>query len=266
MQLPVSDTEVEPDVTITTDGDTIKPFVNAVSHVVDECKMHFTEDGIRVTAVDPSNVIMIDQTVFASAFDSYEMEYDELVVGVNITALQRAIRRARVNHDDTLSISVSTEHIKTEVTRGYDDADVVSFDSFRTIDPDSIRQEPSLPVLELEHSAELNAGTFADAFGHVHEAYEYFEIVDSDGIEILGESDTEESKTVIDDKGNSSGATSMFSAGMFGRLQSAIMAAKSDTVTLNYDDEMPTIIDYERKSDGETVINGEVMQAPRIRS
>ena len=46
-------------------GDRLSDFLKPVSALVDECKLHLNVDGLRIAAVDPANVAMVDATLDA---------------------------------------------------------------------------------------------------------------------------------------------------------------------------------------------------------
>jgi proliferating cell nuclear antigen len=120
-------------------ADTLRTTFDSVSVLVDECKIHLEEDGLEVRAVDPANVGMVDLTLSASAFESYET--DGGVIGVNLSRLEDIAGMAESGTLVHLDLDEETRklHIRT---------DGLEY-TLALIDPDSIRDEPDLPDLDL---------------------------------------------------------------------------------------------------------------------
>jgi len=125
--------------------ETLKEFLAPVAAHVDECKVKLTPEGLAVAAVDPANVAMVDAQLDADAFESYEADTDEGVIGINLDQFS-----------DVLGFGDSSDlvHLElNEATRKLD-VQVGSLDyTLALIDPASIRQEPDIP--ELDPAAEI---------------------------------------------------------------------------------------------------------------
>ena len=162
-------------------ADTLRTTLDSVSVLVDECKIHLEEEGLEIRAVDPANVGMVDLELSASAFESYET--DGGVIGVNLSRLEDIAGMA--DADQLVHLELDEETRKLHIA-----IDGLEY-TLALIDPDSIRQEPDLPDLDL--AAEIviegrdidRAVTAADmvsdhiALG-VDDADEYF-YVDAEG-------------------------------------------------------------------------------------
>jgi proliferating cell nuclear antigen len=120
-------------------AETLRDALDSVSVLVDECKIRLNEDGLAIRAVDPANVGMVDLELDASAFESYET--DGGVIGVNLARLEEFAGMADSGQLVQLELDEETRklHIKIEGLEG----------TLALIDPDSIRQEPDLPDLDL---------------------------------------------------------------------------------------------------------------------
>jgi proliferating cell nuclear antigen len=120
-------------------ADTLRTTLDSVSVLVDECKIHLEEDGLEIRAVDPANVGMVDLTLSASAFESYET--DGGVIGVNLSRLEDIAGMA--DSDQLVHLELDEETRKLHIA-----IDGLEY-TLALIDPDSIRQEPDLPDLDL---------------------------------------------------------------------------------------------------------------------
>jgi len=120
-------------------ADTLRTTLDSVSVLVDECKIHLEDDGLEIRAVDPANVGMVDLELSATAFESYET--DGGVIGVNLSRLEDIAGMA--DSDQLVHLELDEETRKLHIA-----IDGLEY-TLALIDPDSIRQEPDLPDLDL---------------------------------------------------------------------------------------------------------------------
>jgi proliferating cell nuclear antigen len=118
---------------------TLRTAIDSVGVLVDECKIHLDEDGIRIRAVDPANVGMVDLELDADAFESYEA--DGGVIGVNLSRMDDIAGMA--SSGDLIHLDLDEETRKLHISM-----DGLEY-TLALIDPDSIRQEPDIPDLDL---------------------------------------------------------------------------------------------------------------------
>jgi len=126
-------------------AETLTDALDSVSVLVDECKIRLEDDGLAIRAVDPANVGMVDLDLSADAFESYET--DGGVIGVNLARLEEFAGMADSGQLVELELDEETRklHIQIEGLEG----------TLALIDPDSIRQEPDLPDLDLSSEVVL---------------------------------------------------------------------------------------------------------------
>ncbi|MFC4359581.1 DNA polymerase sliding clamp [Halobium salinum] len=118
---------------------TFQDALDSVSVLVDECKIRLNEDGLAIRAVDPANVGMVDLSLDAAAFESYEA--DGGVIGVNLSRLEDIAGMA--GSGDLIRLELDEETRKLHIR-----IEGLSY-TLALIDPDSIRQEPDIPDLDL---------------------------------------------------------------------------------------------------------------------
>lgn len=118
---------------------TLLAALDSVSVLVDECKIRLDEEGATIRAVDPANAGMVNLRLDRSAFESYET--DEETIGVNLTRLEDIAGMA--NADDLIHLELDEQTRKLHIQ-----IDGLEY-TLALIDPDSIRQEPDLPDLDL---------------------------------------------------------------------------------------------------------------------
>ncbi|MGB9986880.1 DNA polymerase sliding clamp [Salarchaeum japonicum] len=120
-------------------ADTLRTTLDAVSVLVDECKIHLNEDGLAIRAVDPANVGMVDLELSSDAFESYDA--DGGLIGVNLSRLEDIAGMADAGQLIHLELDEETRKLHIQI-------EGLEY-TLALIDPDSIRQEPDLPDLDL---------------------------------------------------------------------------------------------------------------------
>jgi len=233
---------------IVTDGETIKPFLNAIAHVVKEAKVHIDERGLSVTAVDPANVFMGEVAIQADAFERFGLK-EEATIGVQLDDLQSAVRRARKYSDDELTLSIQNRRLTTTVARGYDNHEVVSQSTLDLIDPDSIRQEPDIPDLDRDVLLSLDAGAFTDALSYAvsgpNEVVSFKAQAVNQHAKALylgGETDTRSESIAISDIETEGTAEAVYSYDYMKKILGAIGDVEPETITIVFDDEFPLTV------------------------
>ena len=132
----------------------IKTFLKGIGAIAEsEAKLRFTDQGLKVTAVDPANVAMVHATIDRTAMDVYSAPEEELVVGIDVARLHNMIKS--VKSKDLLELIVEDSKIK--VRAGKMTYSVV------LIDPNTIRKEPKIPELDLPVKVVLGLETFKQA-------------------------------------------------------------------------------------------------------
>ncbi|QZA87546.1 DNA polymerase sliding clamp [Salinarchaeum sp. IM2453] len=120
-------------------AETLQETLDSVSVLVEECKIRLEEEGLEIRAVDPANVGMVDLTLNADAFESYEA--DGGIIGVNLSRLEDIAGMA--NRGQLIELELDEKTRKLEIR-----IDGLEY-TLALIDPDSIRQEPDIPDLDL---------------------------------------------------------------------------------------------------------------------
>jgi proliferating cell nuclear antigen len=239
-------------------AETLKDALDSVSVLVDECKIRLNEEEFAIRAVDPANVGMVDLSLAAAAFESYEA--DGGVIGVNLGRLEDIAGMA--NSGDLIHLELDEETRKLHIQ-----IDGLSY-TLALIDPDSIRQEPDIPDLDLSaeivlEGSQLSRGITAADMVSDHIALR----VDPDDaafyIEAEGDTDDVDLKLGSDDlidltAGN---ADSLFSLDYLKDMNKAI--PNDAEVTTELGEEFPVKLHYEF---AEGLGQVTYMLAPRIQS
>lgn len=270
--LPIWDHVSEPVVTIACGGDDIKPFLRPVSKLVNEAKFRFTDGGVSVTAVDAANVAIVDTQLYPEAFGQYERDRD-LTVGATLSSVNGIVKRARKRKDDQLTLTASRDELRSNIRRESDGVMLRTCDATRTIDPDSVREEPDIPDLRNSDkydygSVDLPLSAFTEAASHVLDAFDHigFRSVDGDLLVEPVSAKVDSRGVRIEGQGIGVEGAALFSGDYMGSIVSGLKSADVDRVTVAYAPESPIFLEAERTVDGETVQDIRFMMAPRITS
>lgn len=88
---------------ISTSPDDIKAVIAMVSTVVEEAVFHCTSEGITFRGMDPSHVALIDISLPAEMFETYECEED-IQLGIRIEDFSKLVKRA--DKKDSLDLEI----------------------------------------------------------------------------------------------------------------------------------------------------------------
>ncbi|WP_435119382.1 DNA polymerase sliding clamp [Halolamina sp. C58] len=237
---------------------TLRDSLDAVSVLVDECKIRLNEEELSIRAVDPANVGMVDLTLEAAAFESYEA--DGGVIGVNLTRLEEVAGMA--NADDLIHLELDEETRKLHI-----EVEGLSY-TLALIDPDSIRKEPDIPDLDLPaeitlEGAQLNRGITAADMVSDHIRLRVDETDETFHIEAEGDTDDVDLQLESEDliALTAGPADSLFSLDYLKDMNKAI--ASDAEVRVELGEEFPVKLHYEF---AEGLGNVTFMLAPRIQS
>jgi proliferating cell nuclear antigen len=261
-------------VRIDTSGRVIRPLLAPITALLDEAKLHFDADGLSVTGVDPANVGLLDLHAPPAAFDSYDHD-GAVTVGSPVGTLATAVSDARLGKstDDPVALRLSETSTTVDVTREYDGTTLTQSGEHLNIDPDSIREEPDIPDLDLPATATCSPSAFKAAVQHVDAVADHAVVTAADGQLVIaaehedatGQYGTAAQVDVPVD-GLDEPVRSTFSLDYLTDIARALVKAKVDTVTLRFGDEFPLRAAFERTADETTLYEGEFALAPRIGS
>lgn len=121
-------------------GDDLQEFFKPFAAFVDEMKLQITQDGFKGRVVDPANVAMVDKSLSNQGlFEHYSSTGGTL--GINLNKMTSIIGMAKKS--DLIELELDQETRKLEIY-----FDGLSY-TLALIDPNSIRQEPDIPDLDL---------------------------------------------------------------------------------------------------------------------
>jgi len=205
------------------------------------------EEGVRIKAMDPSHVMLVDLNIPRTAFDEYEVE-QETVLTVNLEIAAKILRRATKN-DRLVVISDGSRISFGLVSKG-------GVERYFTIPLLAAKYEeiPELS-LELNVSAKTLGPMFATALSVLEKAGDVLRIrAKKEGLSLIAVSELGEiefefsslSGTLIDYQPPEEEITNSYSLEYFDLL--AKVSKMSETITIKIGPDMPCEIDAELSS------------------
>jgi proliferating cell nuclear antigen len=119
--------------------DTLTDALAPVSALVEEAKLQCREGELGIKVVDAANVAMSDVTIDAAAFESYDG--GGATLGINLNRLEDVLSMGESG--DLVQVTLNEETRKLDLDIGG-----LSY-TLALIDPDSMRNEPDIPDLDL---------------------------------------------------------------------------------------------------------------------
>lgn len=276
---------------IESNGRQIRPLTALLSHLVDEFRLHVTEDGIWTRHVDPANVGMAEIRAHAPAFDSYEPPTEDFEVGIFCDSLDTAVQDARKPHKDPVSLRINANRTLISIQREYPMGTIEWTDRLLNIDPAAVRkeQDPVATRALAEWQATLEVTALHDALSHIDRtSIDRIAFKEADGRLVATAVNTDKSgpltadsddgtskptESVIDfgdlaepaEDGGESGAQSLYSLDYLVDQVKALKNGDIHETTLYWGDDVPCELSFEREDDdGDLAIEGALWLAPRI--
>jgi proliferating cell nuclear antigen len=127
--------------TISCEAGQFKKFIEAITSLNSECRLHFSKDGITTRLVDTANVAMIGITYPKSAMKMYKFsEKCPEQVGMDWTKTTKILSATRPNTPLTVKFTKDRMHISYSEISG----------SVKYIDSNAIRKDPNPPTIVLK--------------------------------------------------------------------------------------------------------------------
>lgn len=90
-----------------------KTCVGTMVNLIEEAAFKFTPEGIKMKAMDPSHVALVDFELPAAAFVEYNVK-QPVVLGINLTEMNKLVSRAKP--DDELILELDEERNRLDLT------------------------------------------------------------------------------------------------------------------------------------------------------
>jgi proliferating cell nuclear antigen len=236
--------------------------LDVISTLEKEAKMEFTDDGLRVEFMDPSNVGMGQIEVGKGDFESYGVS--GLLVGIRLGRLKRIINLSN-DKDDIVDLSFDMEKRSLIVN-----ISGVEY-TMGLIDPDSIRNAKN-PTLDLDAVVELNKSFLSRAINATDMLGDKITVIvednkfkfkadgDTDNVVVTEDEDLEEPEIDYGDDFNVENIEATYSLDYLKKLEKPI--ENDSMVTFGVGNDLPMEIKFQLGND----TNARFVLAPRIQS
>ncbi len=217
--------------------------ISAIGKIIEEGVFVINQDGLRLKAMDPSHVVLIDFHVPASAFDIFEVDEEEQV-GVNFEDITKIMRRAV--KDDQLELSTSS----SKFTIAF-----IGKSTRKFILPQLSLTAEELPDIEARLQFKAQARMLSDTFNDIVKDLEpvgkdiLFE-ASPENLKIIAKGDIAEAEILMDmergsllDLNVEEESRAGYSLDYFVDMAGASKAA--DTVVLAFATDMPCKVEFE---------------------
>lgn len=234
-------------------------FVDRARAVVEECILTIDDDGLYTRGSDPANVCMVDLTLSPEGFESYESTEDE--VGISLDRFTDVL--AIADKEDPVRVALDAETRKFHVA-----GDGFEY-TLAAINPDTIRDRPDIPDLDLPVECVVEGDRFARAVDGADMVSDHFSLgyeKPADEVYAAAEGDIDDVRFAWNEdelealEPGDESVESFFSTGYMGDLADVLAG---DPVTVTFGDEWPVLLEQSwADGAGECLY----MQAPRIKS
>ncbi len=219
-----------------------KTCIGMMVNLIEEAAFKFTPDGIKMKAMDPSHIALVDFELPATAFVEYKVK-QPTVLGINLLEMYKIMSRGKA--EDELTLELDEERNRMGLT--FKGASTRRL-SLPLID---IREaELPEPKLQFTATAEVLAGVIQDGLKDAEIVGDNvrFEL-SNDGLLISAESDkgTAELKLGKGDKALAKLNVKQLARAMFNIKYLSDMtkaASSSDIITINLGMELPIQLDF----------------------
>jgi len=237
-------------------ADTLEKTIEVANSVADESVLRFGRHGLKIRLVDPANVYMANIHLDSSGFEA--VGDGVFPAGQKHEGLLDFIGKADSDELVSLAFDAETRRLAVEFQPYERD--------YALIDPDSIRQEPDLPEIDLPNTFTIDGSTLKEVVEVSQLVSDHVSIEgdpDAECIRIVAEGDTDTNTATLDDELGFAEVTEEASTFLsLDYLKDAVgVIPKSSTIEVRFGGEFPAMMEWTFADD-----HGHVEQviAPRI--
>jgi proliferating cell nuclear antigen len=194
------------------DGKMLKDLLSAASTVVDEATFRLEPEGLRLCALDPSRVALVEVDAPKSAFDEYQCS-EPFKLCVSLSQLLKVLKRA--GKGEAVEVALEAEKLRVTISGGY----TRSF-TLPTLQP----SEDEPPAINVQFTAKAKV----DSVG-LKQAIEDVELV-GDMVTVQADAD----RLCLEAAGQTSNATIQLDKGSGVLVSLEVTQPSRATYSLNY--------------------------------
>ncbi|HEX54638.1 MAG: proliferating cell nuclear antigen (pcna) [Candidatus Altiarchaeales archaeon] len=156
-----------------------KNSIEAIAALIDEGTLQIQKDGLKLRAMDPSQISLVDLKLPSSAFDKYNVE-KPIDVGIDFSELSKITKRLKA--DDKIELSLKDRFImvfRGETTRKFELSVI-----------ESTSTPPKEPTIEFTAEVKIGANILKESLKDAELVSNHVTLVINDGFSIRSEGDT----------------------------------------------------------------------------
>jgi proliferating cell nuclear antigen len=187
------DTEVAADgFEATIEASLLQDVLTALGAFVDEARVHLTDEGLGIKAVDPANVGMTEIRMPTMVFEQYETPGG--LLGLDLERFSDVLGMA--NKGDLVSLTLNEATRKLEV-----EVDGLEFE-LACLDPETIRSDPEIPDLEMDVDVTFAKSELSQAYKAANLIADHIEVAGNpkdEAVVFAAEGDSDNMQYTVDD-------------------------------------------------------------------
>ncbi|WP_323677671.1 DNA polymerase sliding clamp [Halorubellus sp. PRR65] len=178
----------------TIDASLLQDVLTALGAFVDEARVHLSDEGLGIRAVDPANVGMIEIRMPKLVFEHYETPGG--LVGLDLERFAEVIGMANKGQLVSLALNEETRKIEVEI-------DGLEFE-LSCLDPKTIRPDPEIPDLEMNVNVTFAKAELSQGYKAANLIADHIEVAGSledEAVVFAAEGDSDDMQYTVDDLG-----------------------------------------------------------------
>ena len=241
------------------DAKLLRDMIIVISTLVDEATFNISSEGIKLRAMDPSRVAMIDFEWPNTIFDEYLCDAP-LKMCINVSEMLKLLRRAAKEESVELTIDEKTGRLKIAIKGRYDR-------NFTMPTLEAAEEEVPTPKITFNVRAKTTTHGLHQAIEDVQLVSDHVRIeIDNEKMTLRATGDLmgavvelkKGSETLLDLEAKESSKATFSLSYLSDIIKSA--SATSDIATLEFSSDMPVKIDFQQPKEGRLTF----YLAPRI--
>lgn len=239
------------------DAKLLKSSIEAISNLIDEAGINVDNEGLKLRAMDPAHVALVDFQLSKEAFDNFEVT-EPVVLGVDLERLNTILKRAGPGDVISLGLDEDKNMLKIKIKN-------TSTRTFGLPLIDVSDEELKVPSLDFPSSVEVHPNILKEAIKDAEIVSDHVTLkTDENNLYISAKGDLGNvSVKVLKDDAieflSSGEVSSMFSLEYLVDMMKA--SGLADTVKINLGNDIPVRVDFKAEN-----INLAFLLAPRIES
>ena len=241
------------------DAKLLKDMISAIATLIDEATFDINSDGIKLRAMDPSRVAMIDFEWPKTVFDEYACG-EPMKMCINISEMLKLLRRTGKDESIELSLDEKTGRLQLTITGTY-------VRSFNMPTLEAVEEEVPTPKVAFNVRLKITTDGFSQAIedanlvsDHVRLEVDKEKMVMRAAGDIMGATiEMKKGSDALLDLEAKEASKATYSLSYLSDIVKAA-AATSDVATIEFSTDMPIRLDFQQPEEGKLTF----YLAPRI--